>query len=266
MKIGAAPVLCIGLAIGLIGAGFGYFHNYQPKTETLKNTKTAAESWETEAKKLPAAYKKRATAMEMVQQKADEWQQVVAVKTPSSSLGAGGINFNVSSYQLAVDSRVYRNSLQTAVNNQVKRGGVVVINGPEVEAPDMEADNLVASYYNYPAIPFPVVIFDLGTITVRGTYAQIKRNVEAWKDMPNYLAVADGLQLEGTSPNLTGTYSVTIVGYLRAEKMFPGVLNGAGAAPGGAPVPGGGPTRPGPQQPPQGAPGPTPPNRGGAGS
>lgn len=259
MKIGAAPVLCIGLALGLIGAGFGYFHNYEPKNETLKNTRTAAEQWEAEAKKLPAAYKKRETAMQMVQQKADEWQQVVAVKTPSNSLGAGGINFNVSSYQLTVDSRVYRNNLQTAVNNQVKRGGVTVVNGPEIPAPDMEADNLVASYYNYPAIPFPVVIFDLGTITVRGTYAQIKRNVEAWKDMPNYLAVADGLQLEGTSPNLTGTYSVTIVGYLRAEKMFPGVLNGAGAAPaGGAPVPGGG-------APPTAArpPGPTPPNRGG---
>ena len=55
-------------------------------------------------------------------------------------------------------------------------------------------------------------------------------NVRAYKTMPHYLAVADGLRIDGTSPNLTGTYNLTIVGFIRAKKIAPAVNEGAAAA------------------------------------
>ena len=48
--------------------------------------------------------------------------------------------------------------------------------------------------------------------------------------MPNYLAVADGLRLDGTSPNLTGTYNLTIVGFMRTKSLAPDVPEGAAVA------------------------------------
>jgi hypothetical protein len=50
--------------------------------------------------------------------------------------------------------------------------------------------------------------------------------------MPNYLAVADGLQITGTTPTMTGRYNLTVVAYIRGDKIAPPVPEG-GAAPGG---------------------------------
>lgn len=238
MKMGALPVFSIGLALFLIFVGFG-LREYLPNMEDAKNREAAAEKYETEKGNLPRAKKRLEQAKEIVQSKADEWQKIVATRTPPTTLEAGGIDLNRHAWQLVVDSQHYRNSIQTAVNQQVKRGGVTVVNGPTVPRPDEDATRIVASYYNYPAIPFPVVIFDLGAITVTGTYEQIKENVKAWSSMPNYLAVADGLVLNGTSPILTATYNVSMVGYIRGDKIFPVVPQGA--APSGTPgTPGGG--------------------------
>jgi hypothetical protein len=152
----------------------------------------------------------------------------------------GGINLNVNAFQLAVDTRRFRNNVQRAVNKQVISGGVKVLSlapipGIDVNAP---ANSILASYYNYPTIAFPVVIYDLGQVEVEGTYEQILANVRSWSRMPRYLAVADGLTLSGTAPRLRGTYNVSIVGYIRTNGIFPPVPEAASAA---ATGPGGGP-------------------------
>jgi len=55
------------------------------------------------------------------------------------------------------------------------------------------------------------------------------------------LAVADGLNLTGTAPILTGTYNLSVVGYIRSNIVYPGVKEGApttmpaGGGGGGAP-------------------------------
>ena len=54
--------------------------------------------------------------------------------------------------------------------------------------------------------------------------------------MPNYLAVADGLQITGTTPTMTGRYNLSIVAYIRGDKIAPPVPEG-GASGGGAPAP-----------------------------
>ena len=137
----------------------------------------------------------------------------------------------------------------------VRTAGVKVVVGPEVPQvgnPE-NVDTLLASFYNYPALPFPALVFDFGAVTVQGTYEQILQNVRNYKNVRKYLAVADGLQLTGTSPNMQGTYNLTVVSFIRGDKIAPaiasiqsgasGTANGQGG-PGGFAGFGGGPGGP----------------------
>lgn len=242
MKIGALPIFLIGLAVGVIALSYAYFREWVPNKTEAMYYQELRQQREAEGAKLPAAEKRVEDAKAMVNEKAAQWRTVVEQHTPPANISSGGINLAVNAWQLTVDARTFRNNVQRALNAQVRRGGVTVVNGPTVPFPEEEASSIVANYFNYPAIPFPVVIYDLGTVTVQGTYAQIMANVRSWSRMSNYLAVADGLALTGTSPQLTGTYNLTLVGYIRGDRVYPAVP--AGAAPsstgGGLAGPGGG--------------------------
>lgn len=244
MKIGALPIFLIGLAVGLIALSYGFFKEWKPNKLETQYQNDLRQQYEIEGAKMATAEKRVEKAKEMVNEKAAQWRTVVQAHTPTESVNSGGINLAVNAWQLTVDAKKFRNNVQRAVNAQVRSGGVVVPNGPSVPAPDEAAASIVANYFNYPAIPFPVVIFDLGTVTVQGTYAQITANVRSWSRMQKYLAVADGLAITGTSPNLTGTYNLTVVGYIRGDKVYPAVPEGA-AGTGGAGAAGGGGARPG---------------------
>jgi hypothetical protein len=99
-------------------------------------------------------------------------------------------------------------------------------------------NEVLRTFYNYPPFAFPVVILDLGQVTVRGTYDQIKANYKAYSKMSRYLAIADGLQLEGTGATLTGTYNLSVVGFIRGKKIAPPIGDAAGAAPAAGGIPG----------------------------
>ncbi|MEQ1934543.1 MAG: hypothetical protein ABL962_11825 [Fimbriimonadaceae bacterium] len=228
MKIGALPILSIGFAVGLIFWAFGYFHNWAPNLETAGKLKDAAVAYELEANRHDEAYKKYEQARAIVLEKSAEWQKYVARKTPSGDLGSGGINLGVSSWQLVNDVPKFTDSIQKAVNTQSRVGGVTVLQGLEVPSAGTDSKRILSDYFNYPALPYPVVMWNLGTIQVRGTYEQIKANAAAWKDMPNYLAMSDGLQITGVAPKLTGQYNVVLVGYIRGKTIFPAVLEGGG--------------------------------------
>lgn len=235
MKLSGWTIFVVGLSIAIVALSYAYFHQWEPNMVQAKAHRTHAEAMVTEINKAPQAKKRVEAAIKQVEEKTAAWAEIAAEKTPPGSVDRGGVSVAVNGWQLTVDSRRFRNSIQRAVNAQVKRGGVLVVAGPDVPDPGMNASTVLAEYYNYPAINFPVVIFDLGAVTVRGTYDQIMANVRAWKDMPNYLAVTDGLQINGTSPQLTGTYNLSIVGYIRGDEVFPAVPEGAaGAAPGQA--------------------------------
>lgn len=252
MKLSPRTIFILFLCLGLAVLSFGYFQHWMPNKEEAGFYRDNIAALEVEAAKMPAAKKRREKAMEMVEVEAAKWQKVVAAHTPPASVESGGINPGVHAWQLTVDSRKFRNSMQIWLNRQLKQGGVKVVAGPQIPFPDEAASTIVANYFNYPAIPFPVVIFDLGAVTVQGTYEQIAANVRAWSKMPNYLAVADGLRLDGTSPVLTGTYNLTIVGYINGNSIFPAVPEGGGTTtqpgqqPGGQ-APGSGPGAGGPR-------------------
>lgn len=242
-------IMAISIAVGILS--FAIFHQTIPTLKMADNYTQYRTQLETEAAKESAAKKRVQDALNTVRQKTQIWNGYVATRTPTSDVNTGGISLAVNPYQLTVDTQKFRNSVQRAVNAQIKRGGVTVVQAPSVPGPaDNDKAELILSYYNYPGLRFPVVIFDLGPVTVTGTYQQIMANVRSYKTMPRYLAVADGLQITGTSPNLTGTYNLSIVGFIRGKQIFPSIAGATAAATPGAPggfAPGGfGPGGPGP--------------------
>ncbi|MFN3684801.1 MAG: hypothetical protein ACK41F_12840 [Fimbriimonadaceae bacterium] len=244
MKISPYVYIVIGVSLALVVLSFGLFHFYLPNMKNAEYQRQLAEKRQEIVDQAKRAEKRVEEALRLRQEKTEQWRRIVAAHTPPASVAAGGIDVSVNPWQLAIDARKFRNSVQAAVNRQLKSGGVKVINGPLVPFPEAHSTGLLASYFNFPAIPFPVVIFDLGTVTVQGTYEQISANVRAWRNMPGYLAVVDGLAFTGTSPVLTGTYQLTLVGYIRGQKLF-GSVNEAGAGGAGAGF-GGGAGAPGP--------------------
>jgi hypothetical protein len=241
MKLSPITIYILGIAVAFIALSYGFFYQFMPNSKEAQNYADRREELEAEAAKLPKAKQRVEAAVQLVKAKSAQWQAVVAVRTPANNLKDGGINLAVNPYQLAVDTRKYRNSLQQAVNKQVTFGGVKVLQSPTVAGPgaDDPVSGLLASFYNYPAVGFPVVVRDLGTITVEGTLEQIYANVRAWRRMPRYLAVADGLRITGTAPLLTGTYNLALVGYIRAKdnEIYPSDTS-VGAAAAAAPAAG----------------------------
>lgn len=234
MKLSPWTIIAIGFSVFLVAISFALFSHWMPNMTEKGYYDTFRDQLQTEIDKRPLAQRRVDDATAKVEEMSDRWQAVVSEKTPSNNVATGGVNIGVNAWQLVVDSRKFRNSMQRAFNNQVRRGGVTVINGPAIPEPTMEAPAILSSYYNYPAIGFPVVMVDFGTITVRGTYAQIVENVRSWTTMPNYLVVADGLQFTGTSPQLTATYNLSMVAFIRGNEVFPAVPEGGSpSAPGG---------------------------------
>jgi hypothetical protein len=236
MKLGALPIILIGFAVAVIALSFGYFHNWDPKMREIQAKETQLASLQEQNRKAPDVQRKIDTTKAMIAEKGQAWRAILAVHTPPKSVEQRGINLAVNAYQLTVDSKKFRENIQRAVNAQSKKGKVRVVTGLNVPEPDDNAAEIMRTYYNFPSRPFPVVVFDLGQITVEGTYQQIMENVRSWASMPNYLAVADGLTITGTSPRLTGTYSVSLVGYIRATAIGqPAIdtLTSTGPTPGG---------------------------------
>ena len=219
MKISPWVVLVASIMLSTVVLSYSYFHFYDYHMKEAAMLDEQTELLKAEADKMPRAKKRVEDAQAEVAKKAAEWQAIVAVKTPPQGLPNGGIDLSVNPYQLTVDSRKFRDHIQRAVNAQVRRGGVKVVNGPRVPDPSDDPAQVLSSFYNYPAVPYPVVIFELGQVEVTGTYAQITQNVRSWASMPNYLAVASGLAIDGTGNTLHGTYNVALVGYIRGDKM-----------------------------------------------
>lgn len=252
--------LVLSVAISLVILSYALFMWWIPKNAYAAQLDDYTQKLTTEANKLPRAQAKLKKAQEDVQKKAQEWQAVVAQKTPPESLAGGGIDLSVNPYQLTVDARKFRDSVQRAVNAQVRKGGITVVSAPEVPTPTDDPGTILADFFNYPAARFPVCVFELGEITVRGSYSQISNHISGWSAMPDYLAVASGLTLSGTSPELTATYNLVVVAFLKGEQMSVPVPSGAAAggptAMAGAPAAGGMPPRgAAPQGPPPGVPG-----------
>jgi hypothetical protein len=249
MKISPWTIFVWCVAISMITITYGLAKR-QPILKTVDNYVKYREDEKQEQLKWKQVANKVTNSINLGQSTVQKWNQIAQAQTLPPAPDPLGIDLSVDQETLLKRIMDYRNSLQQAVNNQVKAGGVTVIQGPVVPLPPLEGDKIVSDYFHYPAKPAPVLVFDLGQVTVQGTYQQISDNIRAWSRMPHFLAVADGLTLQGTSPKLTANYAVSIVGFVAmpaGKQIFPALPEGsrlisagvpaAGQAP--APAPGG---------------------------
>lgn len=223
MTLRRLDIISIGIAVSAVVFVYAYFHIFMPNIIEANYYDEYASALKTEADKLPKANRRVKMAEETISELTARWQNIVLKKTPPQSAEQGGIELGTNRWQLTVDARKFRDNLQQAVNKQLKHGGVTVMQGPQIPFPPADAGQIVESYFNYPAIPFPVAIFDLGIVTVKGKLEQITQNILGWNNFPHYMAVTEGLKLKGTSPNIIATYNLTIVAYIRAKEVPPKV-------------------------------------------
>ncbi len=236
MKLSGWTIIICFLSIGLCVMLYAFIWVYQPNEQAAGFMITYKGQLDDQAAKQKQADARVQKAIDKVKTAAAEWNKTVATKTPADNLQGGGINVIENDYQLVVDSPKFRNSAQRALNAQLHAGGVKIVSAPQIPNPSLNEKDILATYYNWPAFNFPVVLWELGQVTVTGTYDQIMKNVRAWSDMPHYLAVVDGLRLDGTSPTLTASYNLTIVGFIRAKAVYPADprVGGGGAASSGS--------------------------------
>ncbi len=63
-------------------------------------------------------------------------------------------------------------------------------------------------------IPELALVFPIGQVQVRASsFEALLNHVRKWNEVPNLLVLVDGLAIQGTSPNLIGTYTLTIFVY-----------------------------------------------------
>lgn len=148
------------------------------------------------------------------------WKATVQKRTPSS----GQMNLVPNRWQLTVNARRWHAVVERDLNSWFSKTGVRLVEPALLQVPfptDLPND-LVRFYFNYPAFPFPIAIWDLGTVTVEGSYDAIMNHVRSWSRIPNYIVSVRGLSVTGTGNRLRATYGLTAVVYINTENVSGG--------------------------------------------
>jgi hypothetical protein len=239
-RLSALTFAIVGFVLmAIIFAGF-WFLKINPEREEIHYY--AAKSLELDAiisqDSRNRAVERVRNALQQVRDAEIAWKQVTSWRTPA----AGTFNMTPNRWQLVVNARRWHGKVENDLNRWVRRNGVTLVNPPRllVPYPTDQPNELVQYYFNYPALPFPVTIWDIGTVTVQGTWDQIMQNVRSWSTIPGYIASVRGLSLTGTGSRLQGTYGLTVVAYVNT----PYVSGGPGEG-GAVPQLGGGSGQPG---------------------
>ncbi|MEP0767198.1 MAG: hypothetical protein HRF45_11735 [Fimbriimonadia bacterium] len=238
-----AQILAGGIVLAVLIATGLYLLVISPTQKKLEYQNARNVALEQVIAQRPQAENRVRQAKEEQAAVAAEWASYIARKSPPTSV----INLDQNRWRLTTQFRSFRNKLQADLFAHMRKTGVRVLSGPTVPGAGDDPNQLVSSYFNYPTLPYPCAILPIGTMQVSGTFSQILQHVEAWNRLPNYIALTDGLQLSGTSPNLVGTYSLLVLVFPRGEYINdePVPWFGSSADAGGVPMgmPGmGGPT------------------------
>src|SRR3954447_18119263 len=108
MKLGFLSIFSIGLAIATIILSYTYFWIYEPTMEDAANQENQARLLQKEANFLPRSYKQKLDAAVAVNRAYDDWQKIVATKTPPDNLQSRVINMGVNAWQMVIDVRIFR--------------------------------------------------------------------------------------------------------------------------------------------------------------
>ncbi|MCS7209361.1 MAG: hypothetical protein NZ874_07300 [Fimbriimonadales bacterium] len=73
------------------------------------------------------------------------------------------------------------------------------------------------------AIPALVLVYPFGRVQVRASsFEGLLNHVRKWNEVPNLVVLVDGLEISGMSPQLFGSYTLTVFVYPRMKGGQPG--------------------------------------------
>lgn len=217
-------IVCGVVIMAVIWAGFWIFKIgperqeiawYKEHNEQLREIISPAS--------IAAAVDRVANALDAVDQAQIQWKEIAERRTPAQ----GRFDLTEHRWQLTVNVRDWHGTVEQDLRRWISKSGVTFVEplgGPFVPYPTDVPNELVEAYFNYPALPYPVAVWDMGTVTVEGTYDQIINNVRSWVDIPGYVATVRGLAIEGTGNRLRGSYNLLIVAYINTPNVASGML------------------------------------------
>ncbi|MCH8274882.1 MAG: hypothetical protein IH851_08830 [Armatimonadetes bacterium] len=219
-------IICGAVLIAITWGGFWFFSidktrkevAYWKEQNELLDDITSRESQDDARERVKLAY-------EMVQAAEVQWKEIAEKRTPS----VGRFNLSGNRWQATVEARRWHGEVERDLKRWIAGSGVTLTGpvedgqlGPFVPYPTELPNELVEFYFNFPALEFPVAIWDLGTLTVEGTWEQITNHVRSWSDIPGYVASVRGLAITGTGRRLEATYGLVVIAYINTPEVFGG--------------------------------------------
>ena len=240
-KITQAQVYIIGVVLTVITAALIYFLLIKPSMESLAEQTAKYEQRKAVAEKMPQAQKARKTAETQIAAAKADWAVYDRQLMPNIDIS----NLIIGHQQLLNEQIVV---LIPKVEKFLQADKSVQVVSAALTPPATSGDPNVVNKKEF--------TYDLGTVSVAGTFPAILKHAERWNRFDRLILVT-GLTLSGNSPRLVGTYSLRCFEITHGEKpgdpipqAAAGAGGGFGGGPGSGPPPGysngpGGDVRPG---------------------
>ena len=235
-KITQAQVYIIGAVLTVITAALIYFLLIKPSMESLAEQTAKYEQRKAVADKMDGAKKARKTAETQIAAAKADWAIYDRQLMPNIDIS----NLIIGQKQLWNEQIVV---LVPKVEKFLQADKSVQVVSAAITAPTPSGDPNTVNKKQF--------TYDLGTVSVAGTFPAILKHAERWNRFDRLIMVT-GLTLSGNSPRLVGTYSLRCFEFTHGEKpgdpipqASPSTGGGFGGPPAGFGGPGGGGPPPG---------------------
>jgi hypothetical protein len=199
----------------LIGTGF-YFLSIQPNSQALAIQQKHNADLQGVVAKMPMAEKRVQDAKDEQALVTRGWADYIIRKSPPTST----INLAQNRWKISTQYQTFITKLTLDVTNHIRKTGVTIQKGPGVPPTTDNPNILISDVFHFgKGLSYPCAVYPFKGIEVRGTFDKILKHFESWNKFPNYIALADGLKLSGTSPNLVGTYDLTVLVFPRGDSI-----------------------------------------------
>jgi Tfp pilus assembly protein PilO len=217
-KITRQQIYIIGAVLAVIAAIAVYFAVIKPQGEELAAQTSRRDSRQAKADEKPQADADLKKAKQEVLEAQRDWQRYERALMPQIQIG----DLMVGIQQL------WREQIKTLgplTDQFLKADKTVQVLQSNIQLPAPPEDPN--------AVNQPLFVYNLGQVSVQGTFENILRHVERWNRF-NRLVLVDGLSLSGNSPSLVGQYNLTCYVFTQGDTPGPAIPQaGAGGRPGG---------------------------------
>lgn len=232
-KITPAQIWIIGAVLIVIAAVTIYFALIKPTNEAIQAAADRISAAQTIIDKQPQALKDQEKAKQEVAEAKAKWSIYDREYMYTRYNGHVQPIVDISNLLTGMRELWYEQIkvLQPKVQNFLLADKTVqvVSSSLKVAAPPSDPNSIARKAF----------VFDLGSVTVVGSFNDVLNNAERWNKFDRLMLV-DGLSLQGNSPKLAGTYTLRCIELTHGEKpaetipQASGNQGGFGVGPGGA--------------------------------